>query len=115
MSEDLVTQLRIDADEIEHCGGGNEAGRMRQAADEIERLKKSRSSDRQEWIDHMRTIGPMLQQAKEEGVLDTVIDANIWPLPKCAITEEDVQKSVEIARRIRPEIETEQAARGRKP
>lgn len=33
-----VEGLRRDADEIEACGGGNEAAQMRWAADEIERL-----------------------------------------------------------------------------
>lgn len=32
---DLVAQLRIDADEIEGCGGGNEAANMRKACDTI--------------------------------------------------------------------------------
>jgi hypothetical protein len=31
--------LRADADEMEACGGGNEATRMRDAANEIERLR----------------------------------------------------------------------------
>lgn len=34
-----VEILRRDADEIEACGGGNEAACMRWAADEIERLR----------------------------------------------------------------------------
>lgn len=34
-----VQALRADADEIEACGGGNEAARMREAAAEIERLR----------------------------------------------------------------------------
>jgi hypothetical protein len=83
--------------------------------DELFRLRKdlrevvaARAADRREWIGHMRTLGLMLKQAKEEGFLDALIEANLWPLPKCAITDEDVRKSVEIARRIRPLIEAEQ-------
>ncbi len=34
----LITALRADADEIEGCGGGNEAGRMRRAADALTSL-----------------------------------------------------------------------------
>src|SRR3990172_5865088 len=74
---------------------------------EIKRLRAARSSDRRGWIGHMRTLGPMLQEAKADGVLDAIIEANFWPLPKCAITEEDVRKSIEIAHRIRPELEAE--------
>jgi hypothetical protein len=33
--------LRNDADEIEACGGGNEAARLRLAAAEIERLRSA--------------------------------------------------------------------------
>ena len=36
-----VEGLRRDADEIEACGGGNEAAGMRWAAGEIERLRKA--------------------------------------------------------------------------
>ncbi len=38
MSE-LVRMLREDAEEIAGCGAGNEAGRMRIAADRIEQLE----------------------------------------------------------------------------
>lgn len=73
----------------------------------VDELENARAADRREWIDHMRTLGPLLEQAKAEGALDVVIKANIWPLPKCAVTEEDLRRSVEIARRIRPQIEAE--------
>ena len=35
---DIALQLRIDADEMEACGAGNEAANMRRAADLIEEL-----------------------------------------------------------------------------
>jgi glutamine synthetase type III len=78
--------------------------RLRRAMGESE---AARAADRREWIEHMRSFGPMLRQAKEDGTLDALIEANFWPLPKCAITDADVQKSIEIARRIRPQIEAE--------
>lgn len=73
----------------------------------VDELENARAADRREWIDHMRALGPLLKQAQAEGALDTLIEANIWPLPKCALTEADVQRSIEIARRIRPQIEAE--------
>ncbi len=56
-----VKQLRKDADEIEGCGGGNEAACMRWAADRISALEKGLDSctRRDKWnffeaTDHQR-------------------------------------------------------------
>lgn len=80
---------------------------LENSVDEVARLSAKLESDRQEWIAHIRTLGLMLRDAKEEGILDTIIEANLWPLPKCAITEADVRESIRVAKELRPQIEKE--------
>lgn len=46
----LVTALRTAADEIEGCGGGNEANIMRAAAERITRLQKKNINPNLGWI-----------------------------------------------------------------
>lgn len=70
--------------------------------------------ERAAWRETMKGLGPWLRQAKEDGDLDTLIEGNIWPEPLCVISEADVQKSIEIAKKIRPQIEAEKLARGNK-
>lgn len=74
---------------------------------QIDQLKGQLRQHRAEWWEHLRTFGPMLERAKKEGMLDTLIEANVWPGPKCSLFPEDIDKSVEIAKRIRPQIEAE--------
>lgn len=40
---DLTQQLRLDADEIECCGAGNEAANIRKAVHQLERLTEALS------------------------------------------------------------------------
>lgn len=70
--------------------------------------------ERAAWRETMKGLGPWLRQAKEDGDLDTLIEGNIWPEPLCVISEADVQKSIEIAKKIRPQIEAEKLARRNK-
>jgi len=84
----------------------------RAAEDEIARLRAKIESDRQEWIAHMGALGPMLKEAKADGMLDTLIEANAWPLPKCAITDDDIREATREAIELRPQIE-EEAREGR--
>jgi hypothetical protein len=53
----------------------------------------------------MKDLGPFLKQAKEEGILDQIIDGNVWPEPPCVISDADIQEAVDVARKIRPQIE----------
>jgi len=50
-----VVGLRRDANEIEACGGGNEAAHMRWAATEIERLRKIETAATNLWNAHCKS------------------------------------------------------------
>lgn len=65
--------------------------------------------ERAAWREVMKALGPWLRQAKEDGDLDALIEGNVWPEPLCVISEADVQKSIEIAKRIRPQVEARAA------
>lgn len=54
-----------------------------------------------------RISAPLLAKARADGVLDTLIEANIWPVPASCISDADMAEAVAEARRIRPMIEAE--------
>jgi hypothetical protein len=54
-----VEQLRLDADEIAACGGGNEAMCMRWAADEITRLRAALVEERGRALEEAAKVASM--------------------------------------------------------
>lgn len=97
--DDLIEQQNVDY-----------SGRV-SLQSENARLRKCVADERAAWRGMMKNLGPWLVQAKEDGTLDQLIEGNIWPEPARVISEADVQKSIRIAREIRPEIEMEREAR----
>lgn len=76
------------------------------------RIEQAVKEERRLWLEHMKSLGPWLKDAKDEGILDTLIEGNVWPIPRHCITEADIRAAVEEARRLRPIIEAEDRERG---
>ncbi len=64
----------------------------------LEAEERGADKERRIWLDHLQTFGPMLARARDEGVLDTLITANLWPVP---VSDEDVIAVTKEAIRIR--------------
>lgn len=74
--------------------------------------ERGAKAERAAWTECTKDLGPLLAKAKADGVLDTLIEANIWPLPATCITDADIRHATEVAIAIRPDIEAEQCSRG---
>jgi hypothetical protein len=104
---ELIEYLRIGAETARWRSGGiaiEETDEWK-AAERITALLEAAAVERAAWRQTMKDLGPFLKQAKEEGILDQIIDGNVWPEPPCVISDADIQEAVDVARKIRPQIE----------
>lgn len=67
----------------------------------VSALSSAVEAERTAWRSWLKDLGPLLRRASDEGVLDCLIDGNVWPEPSCVVTDADMQKAMEIACSIR--------------
>lgn len=68
-------------------------------------------TERAAWTECTRDLGPLIAKAKADGVLDTLIEANIWPQPATCVSDADIRHATGVAIAIRPGIEAERHAK----
>jgi hypothetical protein len=57
-------------------------------------VKEKVREEREAWRQSYRDLGPLLKKAKEDGMLDTLIEANLWPEPACTITDAEMNELI---------------------